>query len=64
MNITAIINTEPIITGKSKVFSAFTISFPRPFQPNTYSTNTAPANMDANQPDIAVTTGFKAFFTA
>ena len=27
-----------------------------------YSTKTAPASIDANQPDIAVTTGFKAFF--
>ena len=60
----AIIKTDPIITGKSKVFNALTISFPKPFQPKIYSTKTAPANMDANQPEIAVTTGFNAFLTA
>ena len=62
--IVAIIKTDPIITGKSKVFNAFTISFPRPFQPKTYSTKTAPANNDAHQPEIAVTTGLIAFFRA
>mgnify|MGYP000038266809 CR=1 FL=1 len=31
---------------------------------NIYSTKTAPANIDANQPEIAVTTGFIAFFNA
>ena len=60
----AIIKTLPIITGKSNVFKAFTISFPSPFQLKMYSTNTAPANKEANHPDIAVTTGFKAFFNA
>lgn len=64
INTMAITKTEPIITGKSKVFNALTISFPKPFHPKMYSTKTAPANIDANQPDIAVTTGFKAFFTA
>ena len=56
--------TAPIITGKSSVFNAFTISFPRPFQPKIYSTKTAPANKDANHPEMAVTTGFNAFFNA
>ena len=64
MKTKAIINTAPIITGKSKVFKALTISFPRPFQPKMYSTKTAPANIEANHPEIAFTTGFKAFFTA
>ena len=64
MNISAMINTAPIIIGKSKVFKASTISFPKPFQPKIYSTKTAPANIEANQPEIAVTTGFNAFFKA
>ena len=64
INKSAITRTEPIITGKSNVFNAFTISFPKPFHPKIYSTNTAPASIDANQPDIAVTTGFNAFLTA
>ena len=50
------VKTEPIITGKSNVFKAETISLPRPFQPKTNSTNTAPANIDANQPETAVIT--------
>ena len=58
----AIANTDPIITGKSRRFKALTISFPIPFQPKINSTKTAPAKSDANQPEIAVTTGFKAFF--
>ena len=62
--IVAIIKTAPIITGKSKVFRAFTISLPKPFHPKTYSTKTAPANMDANHPEMAVTTGLKAFLNA
>ena len=56
--------TDPMITGKSKLFNASTISLPKPFHPKIYSTKTAPANMDANQPDMAVTTGFIAFFKA
>lgn len=64
INTIAITNTEPIITGRSNVFKAFTISLPRPFHPKIYSTKTAPANIEANQPEIAVTTGFNAFFTA
>ena len=64
INIVAITNTLPIIMGKSKVFNAFTISFPRPFQLKIYSTKTAPANNEANQPETAVTTGFNAFFKA
>ena len=35
-----------------------------PFQPKINSTKTAPASMEANQPEIAVTTGFKEFFKA
>ena len=42
----------------------FTISLPKPRHPKTYSTNTAPANMEANHPDTAVITGFKEFFIA
>ena len=56
--------TAPITIGKSKVFRAFTISFPRPFHPKINSTNTAPASMDANQPEIAVITGFNALRSA
>ena len=41
-----------MMTGKSKVLSEFTISFPSPFQLNMYSTKTAPANIEANQPEI------------
>ncbi len=64
INKEAITKTLPIITGKSNVFNAFTISFPRPFQLKIYSTKTAPANIEANQPEIAVITGFKEFFSA
>ena len=60
----AIIKTAPMITGKSKVFKAFTISLPSPFHEKMYSTKTAPASNEANHPDTAVTTGFKAFFSA
>jgi hypothetical protein len=60
----AITITDPIITGKSKLLRALTISFPNPFQPKIYSTNTAPANNDANQPETAVTTGFNEFLIA
>ena len=55
------IKTEPITTGTSNVFSEFTISLPKPFQPKIYSTNTEPANKLANHPDNVVTTGFKEF---
>lgn len=58
----AIINTDPIIIGKSSVLRASTISFPNPFHPKIYSTNTAPASILANHPDIAVMTGLSAFF--
>ena len=64
INKVAITKTLPIIIGKSKVFKAFTISFPKPFQLKIYSTKTAPANIEANQPETAVTTGFNAFFKA
>ena len=60
----AINSTEPITTGRSIIFKASTISFPIPFQPKIYSTKTAPANIDANQPEIAVTKGFSAFRNA
>ncbi len=53
--------TEPMMTGKSKLFKASTISLPKPFQPKMYSTKTAPANIEANQPEMAVTTGFSEF---
>ena len=58
------IRTEPMTTGISKVFKAVTISFPIPRHPKIYSTNTAPASMEANQPETAVITGFKEFFRA
>ena len=58
--IDAINSTEPITTGKSILFKASTISFPIPFQAKMYSTKTAPAKREANQPETAVTTGFKA----
>ena len=47
-------STAPITTGKSKVFKALTISFPKPFQPKMNSTKTAPASMEANHPEVAV----------
>src|SRR5690625_6899081 len=64
INVVAMTKTAPVTTGKSNVFNAFTISFPNPFQPNINSTKTAPANMDANQPEVAVITGFNAFLSA
>ena len=51
--------TDPITTGKSILFNASTISFPRPFQAKIYSTNTAPASSDANHPETAVITGLE-----
>ena len=56
--------TAPIITGMSRLFNELTISLPKPFHPKTYSTKTAPASMDANHPEIAVTTGLRAFLKA
>ena len=56
--------TVPIITGRSLLFNASTISLPMPFQPKINSTKTAPASIEANHPEIAVTTGFKEFFKA
>ena len=53
--------TAPTITGTSRLFNELTISLPKPFHPKIYSTKTAPASMEANHPDIAVTTGFIAF---
>ena len=64
MNINATVNTAPIKTGTSKVLSESTISFPSPFHPKIYSTNTEPANILANQPERAVITGFKEFLIA
>jgi hypothetical protein len=60
-NVVEITSTEPMITGKSRLFNASTISFPNPFQPKIFN-KTAPASMEANHPEIAVTTGFKEFF--
>ena len=54
--------TDPMSTGISRKLSAFTISFPIPFHPKIYSTNTAPANILENQPERAVITGLSAFF--
>jgi len=58
------ISTDPITTGMSSVFNAVTISFPIPRHPKIYSTNTAPASIDANHPETAVITGFNEFFNA
>ena len=57
-------NTEPMSTGKSFLFNASTVSFPIPFQPKIISIKKAPANISANQPDTAVSTGFKALRNA
>jgi hypothetical protein len=64
IKIKAIVITQPIITGISSSFKAFTISLPIPFQPKIYSTKTAPANKEANHPEIDVITGFNEFFKA
>ena len=48
----------PITTGKSYFSRPSTITTPIPFQSNTYSTKTAPANNPANQPEADVTMGF------
>ena len=55
------VSTDPMSTGISRKLSAFTISFPIPFQANIYSTKTAPAKRDPNQSETTVTTGFNAF---
>ena len=64
MNSVAITKTAPIITGRSKVFNASTISFSQTVPSKMYSTNTAPANIEANQPETAVTTSWANFFNA
>lgn len=64
MNVVEMTSTAAVTTGKSSVLSAFTISFPKPFHPKINSTKTAPASIDANQPEVAVITGFKAFLSA
>jgi hypothetical protein len=58
-NVVEITSTEPMITGKSRLFNASTISFPNPFQPKYIQQNST--CMEANHPEIAVTTGFKEF---
>ena len=63
-NKNAINNTAPITTGKSESSKASTVTFPKPFQPKIYSTKNAPAIKEANHPETAVTTGFKAFRNA
>ena len=64
ININPIKRTAPIITGKSKVSRASTMMTPIHFQSKTYSTKTAPASNEANQPEKAVTTGVIAFLNA
>ena len=49
--------------GRSPLSRALNISSPIPFQPNTNSTKTAPASMEANQPLVAVRTGFSEFLS-
>ena len=53
-----------VIAADSGFDNALFNFFPKPFQAKIYSTNTAPANRDANQPEMAVTTGLSAFFIA
>ena len=55
---------EPITTGKSDISRAVTVVRPRPFYPKIYSTKKEPASKEANHPEIAVMTGFKAFLSA
>lgn len=59
-----IVRTIPITRGISRKFNAETISLPIPFQPNIYSTKTAPANIDASHPEADVITGFNEFGNA
>ena len=61
IKIDAIVKTAPITTGISKLFKDSTISLPIPFHPKIYSTKTEPASKEANQPEIAVITGFNEF---
>ena len=58
------VKTIPVITGISSVLIELTISFPMPFHPKIYSTKTEPASIEANHPEIAVTTGLREFFIA
>ncbi len=53
-------STDPITTGKSSFSNASTVTRPIPFHPKIYSTKKAPASNSANQPVMAVTTGFNA----
>lgn len=62
INIIAIINKQPISTGKSYFSRLCTTRYPIPFQSKTYSTNTEPASKEANQLLADVTTGFREFF--
>ena len=64
IKIIAIVITAPINTGTSKVFNECTISFPSPFHPKIYYTNTDPASIPANHPDNAVITGLREFLIA
>ena len=62
--ITEITKVIPITTGRSSFFKALTNIEPIPSQLNIISTKTAPANKEANQPEIAVITGLIAFLSA
>lgn len=55
---------EPITTGRSFISNASMVNFPSPLQLKIYSTKNDPASNDANQPLIAVITGFKALGNA
>jgi hypothetical protein len=59
-NVVEITSTEPMITG-SPDYSTLPLFLPNPFQPKNIFNKTAPASMEANHPEIAVTTGFKEF---
>ena len=63
-NSMAINKILPITTGRSFISKASIVSFPKPRQLNIYSTKKAPASKDANQPEIAVITGFNALGNA
>jgi hypothetical protein len=58
-NVVEITSTEPMITGKSRLFNALFLFQSIPAK-NIFN-KTAPASMEANHPEIAVTTGFKEF---
>jgi hypothetical protein len=59
-NVVEITSTEPMITGKSRLFNASTISF-LIHSSQKYIQQNSTCKHEANHPEIAVTTGFKEF---